>query len=66
MAMKQARKKKTMTDPMSIRLTLEDMDRLEEVTRQVPLTKTAVARLALLLGLEIAARDPSKLLSKPR
>ena len=55
-----------MTDPMSIRLTLEDMGRLEEVTRQVPLTKTTVARLALLLGLEIVARDPSKLLSKPR
>lgn len=53
---------------MSLRLTPEDMARLDTVTKllqkasRVPLTKTTVTRLALLLGLEMAARNPDKVL----
>jgi hypothetical protein len=58
------RKKRSMTNAMSIRLMPEDVARLEEVAKQLPLPKTTVARLALLLGLKIATADPSKLLSR--
>lgn len=50
---------------VTLRVSKEDVDRLDALTEQLPLKRSALIRAALRLGLELVEEDPALLL-RPR
>lgn len=52
---------------VAIRLSEEDMDRLEALVERIPIaTRNAIARAALRIGLDALEKDPAQLLGEKK
>jgi predicted DNA-binding protein len=52
---------------VAIRLSEEDLDRLEALAERIPIaTRNAIARAALRIGLDALEKDPAQLLSEKK
>ena len=51
---------------VTLRVSKEDVDRLDALTEQLPLKRSALIRAALRLGLELVEEDPALLLRSRR
>lgn len=59
-------KRQTLAKQIAVRLTEGDVERLEELSKQLPIaTRNAIARTALRLGLDVLESDPTRVLARP-
>lgn len=54
-----------LTEVISMRLSPEDKAKLDELAERMPIKRLTIARVAMRIGLEAIAKDPSVLLSVP-
>lgn len=61
-----AGEKALLTEQLNIRISPEDMERLDQFVEMLPFgSRMAMARVALQFGLDVLEKNPAKLLSVP-